>query len=329
MEPTQFGYWFPPNIGNPGVADKVDFLIDTMHWAMLVLFVGWGIFFVYCLVKFRQRPGHQADYHLVKAKPSKYAEVAVIVFEAIVLLGFSMPVWAKVKAGIPSGPEVVNARVVAEQFAWNFHYPGPDGRYGRVDPLLMTAANPLGLDENDPDAKDDVTTLNALHIPVGKDVVLQGTSKDVIHSFALPVMRAKQDVIPGMRVPIWFKATQTSDQLRERLTTTYALEDESFKRKMIELLPAEDIKGKDGSVIIARAGTFTDDIVANLKAAGVNEVRVGPRNPVEVACAQLCGNSHYKMKGYVVVHTQEEFDKWMAEQVAAKQDAGEWDEWGG
>lgn len=328
MEPAKFGYWLPPNIGNPEVAGKVDFLIDTMHWAMLALFVGWGIFFVYCLVKFRQRPGQQADYNLVKAKPSKYVELAVIVFEAIVLLGFSMPVWAKVKTGIPSGPSVVNVRVVAEQFAWNFHYPGPDGRYGRVDPLLMTAANPLGLDESDPDAKDDVATINALHIPVGKDIVLQGTSKDVIHSFSIPLFRAKQDVIPGMRVPIWFKSTQTSDQMRARLNRTYALNDD-FNRRMIELLATEDIKGRDGAVIVAKGDGFNDDVVAKLKAAGVTQVKAGPRNPIEVACAQLCGNSHFKMKGYVVVHTPEDFDKWMAEQVAAKQSAGEWDEWGG
>ena len=35
----------------------------------------------------------------------------------------------------------------------------------------------------------------------------------------------------------------------------------------------------------------------------------------QIACAQLCGNSHYSMRGFVTVETQEEFDAWMAEKV--------------
>jgi cytochrome c oxidase subunit 2 len=138
------------------------------------------------------------------------------------------------------------------------------------------------------------------------------------------LVRAKQDLIPGMRVPIWFKAMQTSAQLRDRLSRTYTLNDD-FKRVMFNVLATEDVKGRDGAVLVARGGGFNDDVVARLKEAGVTQFRGAPRNPVEVACAQLCGNSHFKMKGYVVVETQEEFDTWIAEQVAAKQGGGEWE----
>lgn len=188
---------------------KIDQLINIVHVFMTALFVGWGIFFVYCLVRFRQRSGHKADYELIKAKPSKYLEVGVAAFEAVLLLGFSIPIWGAVKNDIPK-PDDKNAfrvRVMAEQFAWNFHYPGADGKFGKTDAKLVdTATNPLGLDREG-DGADDVFSLE-LHIPLDRPIICDISSKDVIHSFFLPVMRVKQDAIPGMRIPTWFQATK-------------------------------------------------------------------------------------------------------------------------
>lgn len=190
---------------------KIDQLINIVHWFMGVLFVGWGIFFVFCLVRFRQRPGHKAEYELTKAKPSKYIEVGVAIFEAVLLLGFSIPIWASVKNELPQPSDKVppvRVRVVAEQFLWNFHYPGADGKFGKVDPKLVdTQTNSLGLDKSG-DGADDILS-QEFHIPVDRPIICDITSKDVIHSFFLPVMRVKQDAIPGMRIPTWFQATKT------------------------------------------------------------------------------------------------------------------------
>ena len=61
----------------------------------------------------------------------------------------------------------------------------------------MSADNPLGLDRTDPAAKDDITTINQLNLPVDRPVLVHLSSKDVIHSFGLYEMRVKQDAIPG------------------------------------------------------------------------------------------------------------------------------------
>jgi len=121
-----------------------------------------------------------------------------------------MPIWASVKNDIPLPTDnPVRIRVVAEQFAWNFHYPGADGKFGRVEPKFIdTATNPLGLDRSEPDATDDIFSLG-LHIPVGTPVICEISSNDVIHSFFLPGMCVKQDPIPGMRIPVWFQAAKT------------------------------------------------------------------------------------------------------------------------
>jgi cytochrome c oxidase subunit 2 len=93
---------------------------------------------------------------------------------------------------------VVVASVVGEQFAWNIHYPGPDGVFGKTSiDKIDVQSNPLGLDRSDPAAKDDVTTVNQLHLPVDKPVIVHLASKDVIHSFNVPEMRIKQDAVPG------------------------------------------------------------------------------------------------------------------------------------
>jgi len=198
-------------------AAEIDHMISLVHWLMAVLFVGWGIFFLYVLFRFRAGANPKASYSGAKGKISKGLEVAVALVEVILLVGYAIPAWAKRVRDLPSESEAVRVRVVGEQFAWNVHYPGPDGKFGRTDIKLVSADNPLGLDRSDPAAKDDVTTINQLNVPVDRPVLVQLSSKDVIHSFGLYEMRVKQDAIPGMTIPVWFIPTVTTDDMRKQL----------------------------------------------------------------------------------------------------------------
>ena len=250
----EYGYGFPPDISVDG--HKIDTLINVVHWFMAALFVGWGVFFIYCLVRYRQRAGHKATHEDVKAKPAKVIELAVVAFEGVLLLGFSIPIWASVKNELPRPTDnPLRIRVVAEQFAWNFHYPGADGLFGRTGPRFIDAAtNPVGIDPDDPNGEDDVFS-GALNLPVDRPIICEISSKDVIHSFSVPVLRVKQDAIPGMRIPVWFQAKQT--------------------------------------------GTY------------------------QVACAQLCGNNHYKMSAPMVVRTPAAFEAWLEEKSAPPEEFDE------
>ena len=136
-------------------------------------------------------------------------------------------------------------RVVGTQFAWNIQYPGPDGKFGRTDIKLVGSDNPLGLDRSDPAAKDDITTINQLNLPVDRPVLVHLSSMDVIHSFGLYEMRVKQDAIPGIQIPVWF--------------------------------------------IPNRIGEY------------------------EIACSQLCGLGHFRMRGFVNIKTEADFQKWLAD----------------
>jgi cytochrome c oxidase subunit 2 len=192
-------------------AAEIDRMIVLVHWLMAVLFVGWGAFFIYTLIRFRASRHPRADYGGVKSHFSTYVEVGVALVEAILLVGFAIPAWANRVDDIPNESDAVVVRVIAEQFAWNAHYPGADGVFGRTDIKLVAAENPIGLDRTDAAAKDDITTINQLNLPVNRPILIHLSSKDVIHSFSLNQMRVKQDAIPGVTFPVWFTPTKTGD----------------------------------------------------------------------------------------------------------------------
>lgn len=235
---------FPENAAAHG--PHLDYMTGLVHWLMIILFLIWAPFFIYTLIRFRKSRNPKADYHGVRSHLSTYQEVGVIVAELVLLFGFAVPTWAALRdeAVFPSEDESVVIHMIAEQFAWNLHYPGPDGKFGQRDPKLVdTQLNPIGLNREDPNGADDIVTVNELHMEVDRPVMIHLTSKDVIHGLNIPVMRVKQDAIPGLTIPVWFVPTKTGDW--------------------------------------------------------------------EIACAQLCGVGHYRMRGFVTVHSKDDFQKWL------------------
>jgi cytochrome c oxidase subunit II len=240
---------------------QIDGLIGWMHVFMFILFVGWGGFLAYVLIRFRRSRHPVANYTGVTSHASTYSEIAVAVIEAVLLFAFSIPIWAARVDRMPSENDALVVRVTAEQFAWNIHYAGPDRVFGRTDiSLLDLQSNPLGIDRTDPAAKDDISTLNQLYLPANTPIIVRLRSKDVIHSFGVPEFRVKQDAVPGLTIPVWFIPDVTTAEMRTRTGN--------------------------------------------------------PEFQYEIACAQLCGMGHYRMRGFVTVQTPEEFQKWMEDEQA-------------
>jgi cytochrome c oxidase subunit 2 len=132
----------------------------------------------------------------------------VLLAEVLLLAFFSIPAWSARVDDLPDESQATVVRVVAQQFAWNVHYPGADGKFGRTELSLVGPDNPLGLDDTDDDGRDDIIT-DRLNLPVDKPVLVMLSSKDVVHSFGLPQMRVKQDALPGLQQPVWFTPTRT------------------------------------------------------------------------------------------------------------------------
>ena len=258
-----------PELGSRHGAD-VDALVMYVHWLMIVLFVGWMAYFIYVLFRFNEKSNPKADSVVVTSHMTTYLEVAIAVIEAVILIGFAVPMWAKQVGSPPADDKSTVIRVVAEQFTWNARYPGEDGKFGSQNMLLATSDNVLGYDPEDPFGADDVTPpMRDIRVPLqtidedgdGKPdrhsdgqikylpVVIHLSSKDVIHSFKVNTLRVCQDAMPGMNIPLHFEPTKTGRYL--------------------------------------------------------------------LTCAQLCGNGHASMSGYVTVATPEEYAEWQGAIVAA------------
>src|SRR5262249_33816621 len=197
----------PPNVSEHGY--QIDHIIEFCHWFMGALFVGWTAYFLFVLWRFHKSRNPVANHEGVTSGISTHLEFAVVLIEAVLLVGFAIPLWAKRVNAFPNDKSAIQVHAIGQQFNWNFHLPGPDGVFGRRDLALVTNSNPIGLDPNDPNGKDDLVLLNELHVPVDRNVIVDVSSKDVIHNFALPSMRIAQDAIPGQVIPMWFKPIKT------------------------------------------------------------------------------------------------------------------------
>jgi len=230
-------WWFPQTISEhgPRVDSQFTLTIIVVGIAFTAAQVGLG----WAVWKYRDTADAQrATYtHGNNRLEIVWTLVTAVVFISLAVMGQS--VWASLHLH-SAPPGAYQIEVVAQQFAWNFHYPGKDTTFGKTEPTLIDdTSNPIGLDQTDPNAKDDVVG-PTLVIPVNRPVELILRSKDVTHSFWVPQLRFKQDLVPGMAIHVHFTATQI---------------------------------GK-----------------------------------YELACAELCGMNHYKMKSYMLVLPQSEFD---------------------
>ncbi len=229
-------WWFPTAITEHGPAYDRQFMLTiiVVGVAFSAAQIGLGI----ALWRYRAaKPGERAVYsHGNNRLEIVWTIITALVFISLGVLGQS--VWARLHFQ-PASADAYKVHVVAQQFSWNFHYAGKDQKFGRTDPALIKDAdlNFIGLDQNDPNAKDDAA-VTALVVPVNREVELTLTSKDVTHSFWVPPLRFKQDLVPGLLIPVHFKPN--------------------------------------------KVGKY------------------------ELACAELCGALHFKMKSYMLVLPEEE-----------------------
>ena len=215
--------WLPENVATFGDVDSIFYVILWITGIIFVLVQGTLLWFVF---RYRHKEGRKAAH--VHGNWRVEVVWTVIPFIIVIVLGaMSWGPWSRMKNPDRFPAAGLEVAIHAKQFEWTTTYPGPDGRLGSAD---------------------DFQKRNQLHVPVDQPVLVHLTSEDVIHSFFLPDMRVKQDIVPGMELSTWFEAT--------------------------------------------RPGEYP------------------------LACAELCGTGHTRMMGTVTVHSQEDFEGWLANEAA-------------
>lgn len=227
----------PPDVSALGVG------IDRQ---MTETMIAAGVLFVVAqlvLAGFTWRYTDRGDARPIRTFPGGATPMVV---GAVVLVGLEIAVLTLVGTRVWSGlflsPPAPNALVVdvqAEQFAYYFRYPGPDGKFGATHPELIDdgSGNFFGLDPaNDTTARDDIVS-GTLEIPVGRPVLLTMHAKDVNHSFYVPDLRIQQDFVPGLTVPLQFTATRP---VRKEIVCTQLCGLGHFNmRAYLEAVPAD------------------------------------------------------------------------------------------
>src|ERR1700740_1037121 len=238
-------WWLTPLASN---WSSIDTALDVTMWVCGFAFVALHMFLAFSIFRYRHRKGSRAHYD-----PESVAlERRLTVWTAIGIAALLAPGLIAWKEFVTVPKDAMVLEAVGQQWQWSFRFPGKDGVLGTVNSRQISPDNPFGLNPDDPFGRDDVLVeSNEVHLPRGQPIKVVLRSKDVLHDFFVPQIRARMDLVPGMVTYFWFTPTRT--------------------------------------------GTY------------------------EILCAELCGVSHYMMRGKLVIDEKPAFDAWLSQQQTAKQ----------
>jgi cytochrome c oxidase subunit 2 len=197
-------WWFTPIASNWSTMDDT---VNLTFWVTGAVFVGVNLFMAYAIVRYRHRKGveRRAEYE-PEYRRLEWWLIGLTSLGVVAMLAPGLAVWAKFVT-VPEEADIVEA--VGQQWSWSYRLPGADGVLGAVDTSLVSAANPFGMDVNDPRGRDDVLVPGAeLHLPLDRPVKVLLRSKDVLHDFTVPQFRVKMDMVPGMVTYLWLTPTK-------------------------------------------------------------------------------------------------------------------------
>jgi cytochrome c oxidase subunit 2 len=191
-----------------------------------------------------------------------------------VLIIYGMTTWSKTM-NPKNEQEPMVIELYAQQFKWTARYAGTDNKLGFANVRLIKDANVLGVDTLDALSADDKVATE-IHLPVGRPVVFRFRSQDVIHSAYMPHFRAQMNCVPGMTTQFQFTPTVTTAEMRQ---------DAEVVGKVKRINDIRSAKGEEA---------YAYDYI--------------------LLCNKICGSAHYNMQMNIVVETEAEYQKWLAEQ---------------
>jgi cytochrome c oxidase subunit II len=339
------GWWLPEAASD--YSGRMDYMWRVIFVAVAFMFLlTEGLLVAFCII-YRRRPGHRPTY----IHGSNKAELVWTVIPALMLLGIAVwqiPHWNVIKRDgfpDPKGANVTVVDVMGEQFKWHFRYPGSKAKLE--------------------DAKKDVQTTGTLRVPFGDAVLCNLRSKDVIHSFFIPLMRVKQDTVPGLRQRAWFRPNRmkvvalkegsqpdksgyktTKGEVRKIQPYFWAYlgdkapDDKSFCEKDFEAggrlfekrIALSDYAEVEGFYDVIKVKSTGQSKKVRILEKG--KVRSGDWTEceyaigiVEVACAELCGQGHYTMRTQMYVEPRASYKAYLQELADDDQDIAAFKFW--
>ena len=200
-------HWLNPWEFGP-IASQWQFIDVTVYitfWICGIAFVILGVFMAWAINKYKYREGRRSEYEPENALLEKWLTIVTSV-GVVVMLAPGLIVWDDY-INVPS--DAMEVEVLGEQWTWKYRFPGEDGIFGTTHIRNVNSLNPFGINEGDENGEDDVLITSAtFHLPIDRNVKVILRSKDVLHDFWVPRIRAKMDMVPGMITYFWFRPTE-------------------------------------------------------------------------------------------------------------------------
>lgn len=270
------GMLLPKSASEHGVS--IDTLMDLNLWVVTVVFIIINFLLFTFAFRFIREKREKADYFPHNTKLELFWTIIPSIFLAVVII-YGLKIWnTAMNPSQESLKDAVKIELYARQFDWTIRYAGEDGILGKANVRFVEGANIVGIDPNDPNGKDDKLVSGDFMIPIGKTVHFQIRSQDVIHSAYMPHFRAQINAVPGMETFITFKPTVTTEDMRK---------DPHVVAKYNNINKMREKRGEEA--------TEFDYILL---------------------CNKICGASHYNMKRYFKVVSDDEFNTWLKEKQA-------------
>jgi cytochrome c oxidase subunit 2 len=233
-------WWLPPDVSQLGVG--IDHQISETMVSSGILFVVAQLVLALFVWRFAdKKDGRKIKIFPGGATPMVVGAIILVGAEILALTLVGTKIWASIYV-TPADPHSLKIDVQAEQFAYYFRYPGPDGKFGALHPELIdeSSGNFFGLDPaHDTAARDDIVAAT-LAVPVNTPILLELHSKDVNHAFYVPELRIQQDFVPGLLIPLHFTAIRLTKS--EIVCTQLCGLGHYNMRAYLEVLSADDFK---------------------------------------------------------------------------------------
>lgn len=254
---------------------KIDSIFNITLVITGIVFIITHIALFWFAYKYRAQKGKKVLYIPHDNKLEVIWTIVPAVVMTILVVG-GLDAWNEIMADVNEDEDYMEIEATGYQFAWDIRYPGADGVLGARNYKLITATNPIGQDWTDVKNLDDIKP-DEIVLPVGMKVRVRITSRDVLHNFYLPHFRVKMDAVPGMPTYFVFTPKITTEEYRAEL------------KKYPEYQGPALAEEPDGP-------------------------RLWEAFNYELACAELCGSSHFSMRRIVRIVTQDEYDAWIKTQ---------------
>jgi cytochrome c oxidase subunit II len=187
-------------------ARRIYELLVPIFWVALAVFVVVEGLLIYSVVRFRQRPGSSIP---TQIHGNTTIEIAWTIAPALILLVIAVLTFRTQAIQAVQPADALKIQVIGHQWWWEFRYP---------DQKVVTASD--------------------MYIPVGRNITLEMTGRDVIHSFWMPKLAGKTDTIPGKNNYLSFQAEQAG--IYRGLCAEFCGEEHAVMRFRVVALPQAD-----------------------------------------------------------------------------------------